>query len=192
MPRLGGVGGSLRFGCHHPQAPLGLPVGSGARACPLPAVRGCGSTDAGVRLPGAASPGAQGSHTCPTHLPCCLDSQNQSRLASRPARGEPMVMGPFPCPGLPLCPRALAHAAAPTPAGSERPDSTLLKPTEDTVIRGRLCRDGSVPWSRVLRGPWWKAPCLGARREHLLGGRSRKRSHAVPGARASGQASVPP
>lgn len=156
-------GGSLRLGCHRPQAPLGLPVGPGARACPLP-VLGCGSTDAGVRLPGAASPGTQGSHTCPTRLPCCPDSQNQSRLASRPARGEPRATGPFPCPGLPLCPGALANAAAPTPAGPECPDSTLLKPTGDTIVRGCLCVEtGLCPGAEcslraLVEGPLLRSP----------------------------------
>lgn len=71
-------------------------------------------------------------------------------------------MGPFPGPGLPLCPGALARVAAPTPAGPERPDSTLLKPTGDAVVRGRLCVERGLALEPSAPRALVEGPLLGS------------------------------
>lgn len=127
-----------------------------------------------LRLPSPRGPRPRlcwcGSAPYPSALPPALSEPK--RLASRPARGVPRATGPFPCPGLSLCPRGPGTLSRHHTWGPVCPSSTLLKPTGETVVRSRLCVVTSLcPGAECSPRPWWEEdPCLGARRSSCQAG----------------------
>ena len=115
--------GSLRCERRCPHAPLGPPVRPGAHACPPAAVGGCGS--AGTAAPRPICPAARALRT---KAACIL-------VCPWGAQGD---RGPFPYPGLSLCPGGSGTLGRHHTRWS-CPNSTLLKPTGSTVVRSRLC-----------------------------------------------------
>lgn len=110
-----------------------------------------------LRLPSPRGPRPRlcwcGGAPYPSALPPALSEPK--RLPSRPARGVPRATGPFPCPGLSLCPRGPGTLSRHHAWGPVCPSSTLVKPTGETAVRGRLCAVACLcPGAECSPRPW--------------------------------------